>query len=85
MPRIAATALLALSLLGLAAAQDAKPARVGLPYMLPNCVVSGEPLGDDPVVVIVEGQKKAGDNARANSILGGFVDAGKTITSSMPI
>lgn len=30
-------------------------------------------------------ERKAGDNARANSILGGFVDAGKTITSSMPI
>ncbi len=64
MPRLATTALLALSLLGLAAAQDAKPARVGLPYMLPNCVVSGEPLGEDAVVVIVEGQKKAGDNGR---------------------
>lgn len=64
MPRLAATALLAVSILGLVAAQDAKPARVGLPYMLPTCVVSGEALGDDAVVVIVEGQKKAGDNGR---------------------
>ncbi len=64
MPRIAATALLALSILGLAAAQDAKPARVGLPYMLPTCVISGETLGDDAVVVILEGQKRAGDNGR---------------------
>lgn len=64
MPRIATAALLTLSLLGLAAAQEATPSRVGLPYMLPNCVVSGEPLGEDAVVVIVEGQKKAGDNGR---------------------
>ncbi len=64
MSRLAATALLALSILGLAATQDAKPARVGLPYMLPTCVISGETLGDDAVVVILEGQKKAGDNGR---------------------
>ncbi len=65
MNRIVATAVLALSIVGLAAsAQEAKAPRKGLPYMLPTCCISGEPLGDDAVVVILEGQKKPGDNGR---------------------
>ncbi|MHC4832458.1 MAG: hypothetical protein ACYTFH_00930 [Planctomycetota bacterium] len=49
--------------LGLAPVDDT-PAREGMPYPLSVCVVSGEPLGDDPTVVVLAGQKNEANNGR---------------------
>jgi len=38
--------------------------REGMPYPLPTCIVSGEPLGADTVTLILENQKSGADNGR---------------------
>ncbi len=61
-PALASLSLLAL----LIAAGDppAPPARVGYAWPLPTCVVSGEPLGDKPVVKVLEDPKDPSVNGR---------------------
>jgi hypothetical protein len=52
--------------LALLAAGDppAAPARVGYAWPLPTCIVSGEPLGDKPVVKVLEDAKDPSVNGR---------------------
>ena len=59
-------ALLLVSSLALLAAGDppAAPARVGYAWPLNTCIVSGEPLGDKPVVKVLEDAKDPAVNGR---------------------
>lgn len=65
-PMIKPIALLLVASLALLAAGDppAAPARVGYAWPLPTCIVSGEPLGDKPVVKVLEDAKDPSVNGR---------------------
>jgi hypothetical protein len=65
-PMIKPIALLLVASLALFAAGDppAAPARVGYAWPLPTCIVSGEPLGDKPVVKVLEDAKDPSVNGR---------------------